>query len=428
MKIKQDIAELLEKGVINRETAEAIAEYYDKKAHLKTNNSSLLVTSFAIIGSLLVGLGIILIVAHNWDQLSKFTKNILSLLPIIIAQALCGYSLLKKDHPAWREASSILLFFGIGASISLISQVYNIIGDLDIFVLMWMLLALPIVYVMKSSSVSLFYILGVTYYASLSGMYGYSSNPPYLYFPLILGIAPHYYQLYKSNPKGNYLYFHNGILPISFLIIVASFSSRNEFILMPLYFNILTLYYFIGVSKHADKMRLNGFKNLGQLGLVFMLLFFSFKFFWESLLFYSFDIEKLFSTLGVYLVLAAFVANLIALLRKGSLLEVIKKEVFLTAFVWLTFIFIIGLYSPISFLLMNALAFTIGLIKVREGSKSEGLAVLNFGLIILSVLIISRFFEADISFFLKGILFIAVGIGFFLANYFTLKRRKGHEQ
>ena len=182
------------------------------------------------------------------------------------------------------------------------------------------------------------------------------------------------------------------------------------------------------MSKHADKMRLNGFKNLGQLGLVFMLLFFSFKFFWESLLFYSFDIQKLFSTLGVYLVLAAFVANLIALLRKGSLLEVIKKEVFLTAFVWLTFIFIIGLYSPISFLLMNALAFTIGLIKVREGSKSEDLAVLIFGVIILSVLIISRFFEADISFFLKGILFIAVGIGFFLANYFTLKRRKGHEQ
>jgi uncharacterized membrane protein len=47
-------------------------------------------------------------------------------------------------------------FFAIGANISLVAQVYNIPGDLNSFIITWMLLSLPLVYLLQSSIVSLY--------------------------------------------------------------------------------------------------------------------------------------------------------------------------------------------------------------------------------------------------------------------------------
>ncbi|HBF19134.1 MAG TPA: DUF2157 domain-containing protein, partial [Cryomorphaceae bacterium] len=47
-------------------------------------------------------------------------------------------------------------------------------------------------------------------------------------------------------------------------------------------------------------------------------------------------------------------------------------------------------------------------------------------LLIISILAICRFFDRDLSFVARGILFVSVGVGFFLVNYYTLKKRR-HE-
>jgi hypothetical protein len=41
-----------------------------------------------------------------------------------------------------------------------------------------------------------------------------------------------------------------------------------------------------------------------------------------------------------------------------------------------------------------------------------------------AALILCRFFDTDMSFVIRGILFLIVGLGFFLANYWTLKQKK----
>ena len=44
--------------------------------------------------------------------------------------------------------------------------------------------------------------------------------------------------------------------------------------------------------------------------------------------------------------------------------------------------------------------------------------------IILTALIVCRFFDTDFSFVVRGLLFIAVGAGFFVANIYMIRKRK----
>jgi len=163
------IPELVKVDVISEETGLKIAKYYELKKQSAPNN---LVVILGILGALLVGGGIVLIVAHNWDELSRFVKTILSFLPLVVAQLTCAYTLLKqKDNRVWRECSSVLLFFAIGVCISLISQIYQISGSMSGFLLTWMILALPLVYLLSSSTVALLCIAGLSWYACELGYF-----------------------------------------------------------------------------------------------------------------------------------------------------------------------------------------------------------------------------------------------------------------
>ena len=141
MNIPKDIQELLSAELISDNQAENIRAYYRKK---ESQSGNRLFTIFGILGAILIGLGIILIIAHNWDELSRLTKTIFAFIPLLLGQILCGYTLIKKqDNAAWREGSTVFLFLTVGASISLVSQIYNIPGNLSSFLLTWILVCIP---------------------------------------------------------------------------------------------------------------------------------------------------------------------------------------------------------------------------------------------------------------------------------------------
>ena len=62
---------------------------------------------------------------------------------------------------------------------------------------------------------------------------------------------------------------------------------------------------------------------------------------------------------------------------------------------------------------------------IRTGKQGQ----MNFGLLAVTALIVARFFDSDLSFLLRGLVFIALGLAFLATNIFML-RRKGvsHEQ
>jgi hypothetical protein len=67
------------------------------------------------------------------------------------------------------------------------------------------------------------------------------------------------------------------------------------------------------------------------------------------------------------------------------------------------------------------------LLTIREGIRYDHLVILNYGLITVTALITCRFFDTDLNFVFRGLLFIFIGAGFFAANYFMLQKRKDNE-
>lgn len=427
MSVLKDLPELIKAEVITQETANRIQDYYKNKSSSSTNR---LFIVFAILGAILVGLGIILIIAHNWDELSRSTKTLFAFLPLLIGQILCGFVLLKKQHSvAWRESGTVFLFFSIGACISLISQIYNIPGNLSSFLLTWMLLCLPLIYVMKSSISSLLYLIGITYYVAETNYWSYPSNESYLYWLLLLMALPHYYLLYKKKPESNFMVFHNWIIPLSLVISLGTVAKNTNELMFIAYFNLFGLLYLIGNLEFftQQKSRNNGYRLLGSLGTIVLLLILSFDWFWEDLRRADFQFDEIISA-------PEFLASAITLILAGVLFYLQHKNKALRdvkpiAPIFILFIatFILGLTSPYSVVLINIYVLAIGILTIRDGAKQDHLGILNYGLLIITVLVICRFFDTDLSFVIRGILFVSVGAGFFAANYWMLKKRKVNE-
>lgn len=427
MSILKDIPELISAGIITRETADEINNYYISK---RRNSTSRLFLVFGIFGAILVGLGIILLVAHNWDDLSQTTKSFFAFLPLIVGQIFCGFVLIKKNESvAWRESVTAFLFFSVGACISLITQIYNIPGNLNSFLLSWMLLCLPMVYIMQSSIASLLYLTGITYYAAETS-YGFSeTSESYLYWLLLLAVFPYYYLLFRKKPESNFMIFHNWLVPLSVIITLGTVAKDAGELMYIAYFSLFGLLYLTGNSTFFRQQRLrnNGYKVLGALGTLVLLLILSFDWFWSDLREKDFNFNELVTSSEF------FASAIISLLCFAILYFQQKnkpfKEIEPIAFVSILFIitFLIGLSSPVSVVLINLFVFTIGLLTILDGAKQDHLGILNYGLLIIMALTVCRFFDTDLSFIIRGFLFVSVGIGFFAANYWMLKKRKKNE-
>jgi hypothetical protein len=60
--------------------------------------------------------------------------------------------------------------------------------------------------------------------------------------------------------------------------------------------------------------------------------------------------------------------------------------------------------------------------------KTDHLGKLNYGLVIITFLVIFRVFDTNLSFALRGLLFLIVGVGFYITNFQLLKKRKAYEE
>lgn len=427
MNIQKDLDELVEAGLITSATAETIRGYYEQKKGSSTNR---LFIVFGILGALLVGLGIILIIAHNWDHFSKGLKTFFAFLPLVLGHLLCGFTLFKKyESTAWRESSATFLFFAVGATISLISQIYNIPGNLTSYLLTWMLLCIPLVYVMNSSMASLLVLIGISYYACELSYWTYPNDVAYYYWLMLLSLLPFYYQLYKTKPKSNFTAFHHWFIPLSLIICLGSLADSFEDLMVVAYMSMFGLFYLVG---HLDyfqnqKHRNNGYGILGSLGLMIMLLTFSFDWFWKDLMKTSFGFPDVFLSHEFLATTVFTVLACILLYRRIKAHTMQSVRPLMVVFLLFILVYLIGQVSTVATLFVNLIVFSLGILTIREGAKSSHLGILNYGLGIIATLIVCRFFDTNLSFVVRGILFLLVGTGFFVANYWMLKKRKSHE-
>ncbi len=420
MSILKDIEHLVEAGLITEEQAVAIRQYYQNNTGPKYNTLMLI---FASIGALLIGMAIILIIAHNWDQMSRTARLILAFTPLVISQLLALYTLVKKpESQVWREATSILLFFSIGACLALTAQIYNIEDIEGMFQIYWLILCIPIVYVMQSASVSLLSYMTLIYYSMANGS-PHNNELAFVYFLVFfLSLIPFYIRLIQTQPSSNTTYIHHWFIALTLLPGTAQITHLVPEALTLTYFALFMLLYNLGKSRYFSALptRVNAYYVLGLLGIIILLIAFSFEDVW-----FDFDRSKLLLSRESLLTLAYFIGAMVLYF----LHQKFKIEDLLDMFlVFIPFAIIFLLIGEYQYILINIIVLTMGILYIRRGSTQGKLSVINLGLVMVSIIILSRFFDTDLSYLVKGLVFALLGIGFIVANYFIVKNLSRDEK
>ena len=416
MSLKNELSKLIENKVISSEMAEKIEQYYNKPKEKKEVSFAL----FAVLGSILVGLGIILILAHNWDDLPKIVKIILSFLPLVIGQIVVGYSIKKEKSATWKESSGVFLFFAIGASISLIAQTYHISGNLAKFLLTWILASAPLMYLLRSKSLLVLHLILATYFAIEIG-YSYwgSAVSPWYYFLFLFIAFPFYIRLFKEDKHSNMVMALHWLVPLSLVISMSSFIDNSYYFFLLLYVSLFVLLLNIGreLSFQGYKTYQNGYYFFGVAGTLLFFTIASFKWVWMIHDHTSLHNPVFYLILG--LLFFSFVTILFSAGKKrpfsmGSLAPLVFLAVFLFSYANIL----------VSLVLINIFLLTWAVLQIYQGLQKMNFASTNFGLLIIATLIICRFFDSNLSFVLRGILFLLVGVGFFATNYVLFKKLK----
>ena len=139
-------------GMISGEQARAILGSYDfpEAAEAPRNR---LVTVLLIMGAVLVGLGVILFVAANWQEISSGVKLAMMFVGVPVIYG-AGFLLrYRLDYPRVGTALIFLGCIAYGAAVHLVAQTYHIPVNHPNLVLYWFLGVLPLAYVVRSQPV-----------------------------------------------------------------------------------------------------------------------------------------------------------------------------------------------------------------------------------------------------------------------------------
>jgi len=421
--------QLVNEGILSPEKALEIKTFFGSKSSSNTNTLNVV---FSVLGAILFGLGIILIVAHNWDDFSRGTKAIFAFIPLLVGQGLCAWHLFGKGKSTgFKEAASAFLIISIGACIALISQIYQIPGKMSDFLLLWILLSLPLVFIMRSGVAALLSVILVTWYSlDYSAIDRNTVRIWYILFMVVLGFYT--YRLYLKKPESNFLSILSWFLPISLLFGLNLMHNERYFyeedfaLTFFMYLSLCGVFYLIGNHKHFQENALwkRSFTILGSLGTAFLLYFFTFYEFWEEAFGGSFHFT------GVITIVLILIGALLLFLQKKSNSESLTRP---ANWIFLAFavIYILA-YSGIPILILtvlcNLLVLALGLLTIKAGAEQNHFGILNYGLLIILLLVVCRFFDEGLSFVIRGSLFIGTGILFFVANYKLIQKRKQNEQ
>ena len=427
-----ELPELIASGVLTQESADALRQHYSSTPPGEPRRIGF--TLSAILGSLLIGAGIILLVAHNWDFLSRPVRCAIAFTPLLLSQALAVFVLLRRNESAaWRETTAILNVAGIGTAIALVSQTYQIQGDFARFILVWMILAFPIVYLFQTSvGLSAWFVgAAVWVWSSKHGdFFGAHPNNLWVWPLLFLGL-PAFVMLLRQNRNG-----YGTLLATTALAIACAFAlaQTDEIGAQSFWRSSFAAYwslvYLVGAVSFYDwrPTRFHPFVAIGWIGILSMAVFLSFQDEWRNRQWQNaVDFvprhypDLLAFGIQVVWILAAllFVGFALWKRREPNLAPAALTPIVLIA--WL-----IAKQTGdgvVPFLCLNFFLLALGVYTLLRGIRSGRVFEANLGMVVIAVLATVRFFDTDLEFVVRGIAFIAIGLGFLVTNLVVFKRK-----
>ena len=159
------------------------------------------------------------------------------------------------------------------------------------------------------------------------------------------------------------------------------------------------------------------FHSLGSLVAVVLSFIFTFDEVWKNFLRAN-SISPLDSAL-IAVILITVVVLMFLCARKGRL-----GNLFLGTLPIFTFLGLIIDNPILVTFFFNIYLLVLSVSTIVSGIGREHLGSVNFGMLMLSALILARFFDSDFGFVARGLAFIFIGCGFLVTNIILVRKRR----
>ncbi|GEM_PF-5971054 len=390
----QEILLWEKEGLLSSESADKILKFENiERSSLQVGTSLL-----RVIAAFLVGLGVILLLNRNWNDIPEFIR----LIGLISVTLYVQYQGIKSKEGNGEYSGSLLTLGAIlfGATIFLVGQMYHLGIHFNLGFLLWALGVIPLGYLSNTLFVS---IIGAV--AALVWM----QNQEIAWFYPLLVVPSFVFALKRDSII---LFLISSVGAFIFGAQVLDYFDTQTKVAMLLSFGLLPVVLSLG-----DSFKFSGigtFLKLWSLrGMLLLLFIFSWVDYWENALKGNVHQYTI-----LYLGLAIF-GSLILLLNPSKWAKIISlgSLLFLGVFPFITWE-----YSILLFILTNLFIVFLSILFMVKGIKGKNSKLVSFGAFYLIALALARFFSVDTDYVVAGVIFVIVGV-FFLFFESWLKRR-----
>lgn len=385
------------------------------------------------VGALLIGTGLIAVLAYNWDEFPRSVRLVLALGPLAAAQAASWWVLGRgaAARPWMRETAGLAQMLAAGAALALVSQIYNLPGRWTDLVFWCCVVSLPLAWVLQSSAVAIAYLAGIAIWtiAQIPGAAGTGPGHEYadarIWYPLLLaGILP----LWpgpglrgRPGPGSGLVVAATalaGLLAVAACAAARPPGSGESFFWMAMLTSAAVLLF--PLDSRGLALPLSGKPQvpLGGLALVVMSLIAT----------YDGPARDLVTSVAAALP-RAWCWLLLAVVTCFAAVAVRQRRFAVLAVAALVLVPLLG--PPVAAPELGgwpvAIAYSLVLLAtavaliVLEFLGSQGAA--RIGAALITVLVILRMADADLSLLVKGVAFILIGCGFLAFNAQVSRRR-----
>lgn len=432
--LERELPFWIKEGLVSEGSAQALLRRYEgEKASSRSSGMA-----FSLLGFVLVGLGIISILAYNWDELGHLERTLLAVFLLVGSQAFAFWvKRYRSNDGALREGSGIFWFLMMGASLAIIAQTYHLGGTLSDFLSVWLLLSFGIAWLLSSSGAALFQMVLWTFVwlgsrGEMRELFVSERSflSPWMLVLLAFSWLGFYALQYRNARSANATLLLSWALALCVLVIFVSevlsttYHAHDIRTFSTLFALFFAIYYLVGKLYlfWGEKAWQRPFERIGKLGaLVLVLAHVSLN---TGLWFSKFGTEPEWHTsLLEFVLMLLFGVLLVVWMRKEKALP---AEVLVSA----TPLIVLGdnlLYNAPStaMLFVNASVILGASWMIYGGVKEVKIGLINQGMIVIALVIWIHFFNADFDLVAKGMAFIVTGILFLSLNALMKRHFRG---
>jgi len=421
----QELPELVEQGVLDAEAADRLKLHYGQPEPMMSR-ATLLMVLVSILGAVLAGGGVIMLIAHNWDELPRNIKLSLAFLPLAISLGLGVFTLVRGKGPAWTESVPVFMAISVAAAISLVAQTYHISGDLPRFLLTWSVLTLPLIYLFRSTATAVLYLVLVCWWCGAASV---NAQETWFFWILLAAYAPFLARQWDfDGDSGSVIWQKWALAALCFFAPgFLSIQTYRPFDWKLGYLLVFIVLYLVSIAdkEEGDSFWRRPFANFGLLGMGAVSACLCFRHNW-----YGGVVKDLSAVTVSPFANTAFLA-LLSLVWLGLVYHlVLNKKYFpllwaalpvLPPVLWLFQKY--GLDNNTAATVFGGYMFVAGLATLFIGYRTNHWLRMNGGVTVAMFPVLVKFFDSSFTFIHKGVVFISFGVILLAINLKFAKNR-----